>query len=74
MEDFSLKFSREENGDYVIFIYDGEREFYAMVQGTDFTNVLKHALHYADPLLAANLLGDSFIDWVGEHNAIELRK
>lgn len=74
MEDFSFKFSHGENNEYVILIYDKERKLCAMVQGADFSNVLKHALYSADPHLAAAVLGESFLKWTEDHDAINLRK
>lgn len=69
MDDFTLKFSQEEDGEYIIFIYDKERVLYAMVQGTDFPNVLKHAFYAVDPLFYASVF-DDYYEFALKHDII----
>jgi hypothetical protein len=66
--EYTMRFHRhEEYGDYVIDIYDQNDEFYASVQGPTFGNVLRHALHYIDPLLASAAFPDDWLEFSEKH-------
>lgn len=67
---FSFKFDRaSKDGAFIITILDSDDSMYAEVYSDDFKNALRHALHYADPLLAAWAFEDQF-NWSFAHQMV----
>lgn len=63
--DFGMHISVEDDA-WVITIYNKFGEEYARVESKSFTDALRHALHYADPLLAASVFSD-YYEWQEAH-------
>lgn len=68
---FAIKFDREENqGDFIFEITDKDDQQYAKVFSHSFKDGLRHALHYADPLLATAAFDDN-LEWSETHKIVE---
>lgn len=58
---------------YIVTVYNFEGDPLMVYEGEQFPDMLKHALDFADPLLANWVFGSEFLDWIEEHRLEEER-
>lgn len=62
-----LEYGRDEDGMFIIRVYDKDQEFYAQIESPNLKDAFKHALHYADPILNTFLFDEDAFSWQQLH-------
>jgi hypothetical protein len=70
---FELVIDTDEDDNYCVEVYDGpnEDDLVSRFEGTDFGNVLRHAIYDYDKVLAASAWHKDYFEWSEKHEMKE---